>query len=333
MSSKRSTMNDVAKLAGVTQATVSYVINDSANISDEVKKRVFAAIEKLNYSPNYNARALKTTSSNIIGIILPDIVNQYYSRMVEVLEELLVKSNHHTMICTTSYNPDYEKDVIQRLLSYDVQAIITLYQLTDPSNWNILKQSNKSIIALGGGSYCSNIGIPCINIDNYQGGYMATQYLLNKGHKRIAYVHQTAHNESLHSRFLGYTDAMRDANLYNPNDIFYIESANNKYEEGEKIGSQLSELAYDAIFASSDLIAVGIIRQLANHGKKIPDDVSIVGYDNVPLAELIIPSLTTVMQPTEDACRRMVEYLFPDDDNKSDEWPTLQPYMIIRESA
>ena len=239
MTKKRPTMNDVARLAGVTQATVSYVINNSANISDEVKERVNSAIEQLNYRPNYNARALKMCQSNIIGIILPDIVNQYYSRMVEYLEDLLIKENHHTMVYTTLYNPAYEKELIQRLLSLDVRGIIVLYQLSDFENWNILKRSGKDIIALEGGVYCSQIGIPNVKTDSFTGGYIATKHLLDLGLKRIAFIHQTAVNESLHDRFAGYTQAMNDAGLYQPADIYYIENTNDRYLEWEKVGNQI----------------------------------------------------------------------------------------------
>lgn len=333
MNKKRSTMNDVAKLAGVTQATVSYVINNSANISEEVKARVYDAIKKLDYSPNYNARALKTNNSNIIGIILPDIVNQYYSRMVEYLESLLIRSNHHTMVYTTSYNPEYEKDIIQKLLSYDVRSIIVLYQLTDTANWNILKHSGKSIIALEGGNYCSQIGIPCIHTDSFSGGYMATKYLLDTGAEKIAFIHQTAVNESLHDRLLGYTQAMKEAAISYSEDIYYIESTSDRYEECKRIGSQLAELPYDGIVATSDLIAVGIIKHLILQGKKIPEDIRVVGYDNVPLAELFIPSLTTIAQPLENICELIMQALFPSDDMEETVCPVLKPDLIVRESA
>ena len=333
MSKKRSTMNDVAKLAGVTQATVSYVINNTANISDEVKARVYDAIKKLDYSPNYNARALKTNQSNIIGILLPDIVNQYYSRMVEYLESLLIQSNYHTMVYTTSYNPEYEKDIIQRLLSFDVQGIIVLYQLTNPANWNILKYSGKFIVALEGGNYCTQVGIPNIHTDNFSGEYMATKYLLDQGARKIAFIHQTAVNEALHNRFLGYAQAMNEAGCFCSEDIYYLENTADRYQEFKRIGDQLAVIPYDAIISTSDLIAIGLIRQLMIHGKNIPEDVRIVGYDNIPFAELFVPSLTTIAQPLEDICRQIVQVLLSSDHEDLSAVPALASRLIIRESA
>ena len=333
MNNKRSTMKDVAKLAGVTQATVSYVINNSANISEEVRTRVYDAIRELNYTPNYNARALKTSSSDIIGIILPDIVNQYYSQMAEYLENLLIQTNHHTMIYTTSYNPQYEKDIIQRLLSYDVQGIIVLYQLVDNANWNILKLSGKTIIALEGGSYCCQAGIPCIHTDGFSGGYMATKYLLDKGAQKIALIQQTAANEELYDRFLGYAQAMKDAELYRSDDVYYIDITSNRYDEYERIGYELIQQPYDAVVTVSDLIAVGIIRQLITHGKRVPEDIRVVGYDNVPLARLFIPALTTIARPLEDICKRIIQMMFSADAHSASSRIVFKPRLRVRESA
>ncbi|OON85975.1 hypothetical protein BXO88_10130 [Oribacterium sp. C9] len=332
MAPKRATMNDVAKLAGVTQATVSYVINNSANISDEVKERVYEAIKQLNYSPNFNARALKTRTSSIVGIILPDIVNQYYSRMVEYLEILLSKKNLHTMVYTTSYNPEFEQEIIQRLLSVDVCGIIVLYQFSNPENWNILKHSGKTIIALEGGAHCSEIGIMNVRTNSFAGEYMATKFLLDEGAKRIAFIHQTAVNESLQDRLMGYTQAMKDAELFQPMDIHYINNNADFYQELKKVGEVLCKTPVDGIVSTSDLIAIGIIRQLSLHGIRVPDDVRIVGYDNVPFASFFIPALTTIAQPMEEICNRIIELLFSDDEQISQNNNAFEPKLIIRET-
>ncbi|MCF0146555.1 MAG: LacI family DNA-binding transcriptional regulator [Eubacterium sp.] len=333
MSKKRTTMKDIARLAGVTQATVSYVINGTANISDEVKERVNKAIEQLDYRPNYNARALKTNTSNVIGIILPDIVNQYYSRMAKYLESLLVKSNHHTMIYTTSYDPDREEEIIKRLLSYDVHGIIVLYQLINPQNWDILKRSGKEIVSLEGGTYCSQLGIPNLHTDGFSGEYAAAKYLLDKGVKRIAFIHQTAINDTLQNRFLGYVKAMQESGLFNPQDVFYLENTADFYSECKRIGAQIAAQPYDGILSTSDSIAISLIRQLLINGKKVPDDVRIIGFDNVPLAEQFIPSLTTVSQPSEEICRQIISILFHDPESGEPDPSLIKPQLIIRESA
>jgi len=334
MSKDKPTMKDVAKLAGVSQPTVSYVINGSASISSEVKNRVNEAIKELNYKPNYYAKALKTNSSEIVGIIIPDILNQYYARLLQLLEEELHTKNYQVIIYSTAYNGRIEETSVRQLLSYNVHAIIALYQFTNKKCWDLLKAFNKPVVAIEGGSYCSEIGIPCINVDSHLGGYMATRHLLGMGKKRIAYIHQNSDIETLQERCDGYIEAMKAAGLYQPTDIFVTKNPNDKWNEGKILGKKLALHPYDGIIASSDLIAVGIIKELQRYGKLVPDQVAVIGYDDVPIAELFIPALTTIAQPLEEICAVAMEIIFNSDARfDSPPSPTLQPKLIKRESA
>ncbi len=334
MSLNKPTMKDVARLAGVSQPTVSYVINGSASISAEVKARVNDAIKELNYKPNYIAKALKTNSSDIVGIIIPDILNQYYARLLQLLEEDLHNKNYQVIIYSTSYNGRIEETSVRQLLSYNVHAIIALYQFTNKKCWDLLKGFNKPVVAIEGGTYCASLGIPCINVDSHLGGYMATRHLLAMGRKRIAYVHQNSDIEALRERCDGYIEAMKAAGLYQPTDIFTTKNPNDKWNEGKSIGKKLALHPYDGIIACSDLIAVGIIKELQLCGKHVPEEVAVIGYDDVPIAELFIPSLTTVAQPLEEICAHAMEIIF-NQNNKDDSSPapTLQPKLIKRETA
>ena len=325
------TMKDVARLAGVSQPTVSYVINGSASISQEVKDRVNNAIQALNYKPNYNAKALKTNTSKIVGIIIPDVVNQYYARLLQILEEDLQAKRYHLIIYSTSYDGTIEETSVRSLMSYNVHAIITLYQFTNPKCWDLLKDYGKPAVAIEGGQYCTKLGIPCINVDSHLGGYMATRHLLGLGRRRIAYVHQNSDIDALQERRNGYIEAMRAAGLFREEDIFTTKNPNDKWNEGKNLGKRLAQLPYDGIITCSDLIAVGVIRELLHAGKKVPDDVSVVGYDDVPIAELFIPALTTIAQPLEEICALAIKTIF--DASARDVLPTLQPQLIKRESA
>lgn len=334
MSYEKPTMKDVARLAGVSQPTVSYVINGSASISAEVKARVNDAIRKLNYKPNYYAKALKTNNSDIVGIIIPDILNQYYARLLQLLEEDLHNKNYQVIIYSTSYNGRIEETSVRQLLSYNVHAIIALYQFTNKKCWDLLKGFNKPVVAIEGGSYCASLGISCINVDSHLGGYMATRHLLAQGRKRIAYVHQNSDIEVLKERCDGYIEAMKAAGIYQPTDIFTTKNPNDKWNEGKMLGKKLALHPYDGIIACSDLIAVGIIKELQRCGKHVPEEVAVIGYDDVPIAELFIPSLTTVAQPLEEICAFAMEIIF-NSENKDENSPapTLQPKLVKRESA
>lgn len=334
MSHEKPTMKDVARLAGVSQPTVSYVINGSASISNEVKARVNDAIKQLNYKPNYFAKALKTNSSEIVGIIIPDILNQYYARLLQLLEEDLHAKNYQVIIYSTAYNGKIEETSVRQLLSYNVHAIIALYQFTNKKCWDLLKGFNHPVVAIEGGAYCASLGIPCINVDSHLGGYMATRHLLSLGKKRIAYIQQNSDIEVLEERCDGYIEAMKAAGLYQPTDIFVTKNPNDKWNEGKILGKKLALHPYDGIIASSDLIAVGIIKELQRSGKQVPEEVAVIGYDDVPIAELFIPALTTVAQPLEEICALAMEIIF-NSENRSDlmHTPMLQPKLVKRESA
>lgn len=331
MSSKRPTMKDVAKLAGVTQPTVSYVINGTANISDEVKEKVYQAIKELNYKPNYYARALKTNKTNMIGIVIPDISNQYYSRMVNLVETLLKDKNYTVVIHSTNYDKDLEEKSIKQLISYNVEGMIIMYQLGNKKCWKQLKESGKSVVILEGGKHC--LDIPCINIDNHLGGYMATKYLLDKGLKNIVYVGQNSHIEALSERYEGYKEAMQEANLFHQDNIYLTSGPGDKWKEGRIIGQKLTSSNIDGIVVSSDIIAVGIIKALLINNEKVPDDISIIGYDDIPLAALFVPALTTIAQPTEDMCNIAIQILLNDDTSSYTNIPLLKPKLIKRETA
>ena len=325
------TMRDVAQLAGVSQATVSYVLNGTASISQEVKARVHAAIQALNYKPNYNAKALKTRSSDIVGVIIPDITNQYYARLLQILEEALHARNRRVVIYSTAYRPEIEENAIASLTACNAYAIITLYQFTNPKCWEQLRATRRPAVAIEGGSACAQYGIPCVNVDSHLGGYMAARHLLGLGRRRIAYVHQNSGIDALQERMSGYIEAMRAVGLFREEDIFVTRNPNDKWNEGKTLGKLLARCPYDGIITSSDLIAIGIIKELQACGRRVPDDVAVVGYDDVPVAELFIPALTTIAQPVNEICTLALEAIFRDE--RTSPLPTLQPQLIKRDSA
>ena len=329
----RPTMRDVAELAGVTQPTVSYAINGTANISQEVKEKIDQAIKELNYKPNYFARVLKTNKSNIIGIIIPDISNEYYSRMINIVDKILTDKGYTLVINSTNYDKKAEEKNINQLINYSAEGIIVMYQLGNSTCWEQLRESKQSVVVLEGGNKCKDI--PCINIDNHLGGYIATKHLLDKGRRSIAYIGQNSEIDALADRFQGYIDAMKEYQLPYDNLIYKTHGPGNKWEEGTDIGKQLSHDALDGIVVSSDIIAVGILRTLMLSGKKVPQDISIVGYDNIPISQLFVPALTTIAQPVEIMCRLAVNGLLQNMNNNKKKMRNklLLPHLITRETT
>ena len=328
MDKKRATMKDVAKLAGVTQPTVSYVINKTANISLEVTERLNQAIKELKYEPNYSAVALKTNRTRMIGVIIPDISNEYYAKLVNIVVSLLAENGYTLMIHSTSYCEDIEEQCVKSQLTYNVDGFIVMYQMRSQVCLDMLRDSGKKVVILEGGTQYKNISY--INTDNLYGGYTATKYLLDQGRKNIVYIDQYDSLIALNARRDGYIKAMKEAGLYRKDLIFSTSKPGDKWEEGILLGRQLLLHDIDGIIVSSDIIAIGILKTFLMAGKKIPEEVALVGYDDVPLARLFMPALTTMEQPVEAMCKLAVQRIIGEKETGN---KVFKPHLIIRETA
>lgn len=324
-------MRDVAKLAGVTQPTVSYVINNTASISDEVRDKVNRAIAELSYKPNYFARGLKTNKSNMIGVVIPDITNEYYAIMVNRIERLLLHEHFGIVIQSTNYRASLEEKGLRNLIDYNVDGIIMTYQPVGKDSCNILLNHGAPTVILEGGSSCADI--PCINTDNHLGGYTAARYLLDQGRRKVAYVGQKVKNDALKERCNGFLSAMREFGIDGLDYVMETQGPANKWYEGVQLGKQLLKMPLDGLIVSSDIVAVGIIKQLLTSGIQIPQQIAVVGYDDIPIAELFAPSLTTVTQPLEKMCTLAIEKLMLAMQGKPVTGELLRPKLVRRESA
>ena len=329
MTGKKTTMKDVAKLAGVTQPTVSYVLNGTASISEEVKERVWKAVKELNYRPNYNAVALKRQKSNVIGVVIPDITNTFYSNIVSLLEKELTKMGYLVLISSTGYKAHVEVEILNRFLDHNAEAFFIAYELGNKECWRLLADSGKQVVTFEAGSAAAEFS--GIETDNYHGAFTAVKHLIDEGRRHIVYIGQPGRIEALEGRKEGYIDAIRKYGSGQEPEIFRAEASENKHESGIRIGRILAERKdIDGIFVSSDEIAVGIIKTLISSGIRVPGHVSVIGYDNIPLAGLYIPELTTVSQPFKEICATaamQLQKLLAGEEAQS---VTLKPELILR---
>ena len=302
MNRKRPTMKDVALRAGVSQPTVSYVINGTASVTKEVQEKVNNAIKELGYTPNMYARVLRTQCTNIIGILIPDISNPYFASMVGQIEKCFAGC-YTVFVGSTRYDGNEEAKILHQMVSYNVEAIILTYQLMNGLCWDILKQSKIHVVAMECGEEASDFY--AINVDSKYGAYIGTRHLLDNGRSKIAYVGQNVQSDTLLDRKKGYCSAMDEAGL--PQNVYTTTVTGNFWHEGLILGEKIIEKGYDSVVASSDILAVGVIRKLLASGIRVPEDVSVVGYDDIPLAELFMPPLTTIRQPMLEMCRRTVD--------------------------
>jgi DNA-binding LacI/PurR family transcriptional regulator len=327
---KKPTMRDVARLADVTQPTVSYVINNSAAISEEVRNRVNHAIKTLNYTPNYFARGLKTNKSNMIGILIPDILNEFYASIVHELKNML-QERFYTVVQSTNYDAAFEEKGLLSLIDHGVDAIVLTYQPAGKNIYSILRKYGRPTVILEGGTHCG--GITCINTDNFYGGYTAAKYLLDKGRTQIAYVGQHGHIEALQERHNGFNEAVKQYGGNNHYSEFKTIDLGNKWDEGVRLGKEILRHSLNGIVVSSDVIAVGILKSILSSGKKVPEDIAVIGYDDIPLAKLFVPALTTMAQPIKKMCNMTVQKIMQGFNGETVIDELIKPELIIRETA
>jgi DNA-binding LacI/PurR family transcriptional regulator len=233
------------------------------------------------------------------------------------------------VIHSTNYDAAIEEKELHSLIDYNVEAIIFAYQPAGKKICGILHKYGRPAVILEGGTGCG--GIPCINTDNFYGGHTAANYLLNQGRKRIAYIGQRSHIEALRERRRGFYEAVMESGKH-PIE-FETKDPGNKWVEGVRLGKELLRHSFDGIVVSSDVIAVGILKSLLTAGKKIPENIAVIGYDDIPLAQLFVPALTTMAQPIKAMCDMAGHKILRGLDGETIIDELIKPELIIRQTA
>lgn len=325
-------IEDVAKRAGVSKATVSRVINGTANVSEKKKKAVLDAIKALNYTPNVTAKNLARKKTDTIGIIIQSLSSWFYSEVVGLLNEYITKKGYGAIFCQLIDNIDYFKFLVGR-----VDGIIVFgYRSIDRQSLRLLQANNVPVVLAENNTDYPDV--PRINVNNFQGGYIATKYLIEKGCRKIAHVLGPLESFESVARFEGYKAALKD---------FGIEFSQNLVVEGDftfqKAYENIRKLAQkeeiDGVFASNDLMAYASIYALDELGINVPAQVKVVGFDDVDLVGLRLskmPKLTTIRQPIDLMVKTACDILFEkieDPDKKFESEYILDTQLIVRQSA
>ncbi len=319
----RPKLNDVAKYAGVSPTTVSRVLNNRGYISEKTRKKVYEAINAINYFPNEMARTLTTKQSNIIGLIFPTIINPFFSEVVFHIEMHCEKLGYKVFLCNSLNHADKEKKYLDMLISNQVDGIIV-----GSHNRGVFEKvvTNLPIVALD--QFVSDQA-PIISSDNYAGGKLATEHLIKKGCKKIVHISGPSNlNTPTHLRTTAYKDMMTN---YGLDPIVYETHQTFNAKLNDDLIMQMFEEVPDVegIFASDDVIATKCYYKALSLGKNVPDDIKIVGYDGTETARSFLPQLTTIKQPIAEMAERAVKLL----DNKiKDEniWNDLNDILDIQ---
>lgn len=330
--SRLPTIRDVAKLAGVSTSTVSNVLNKARYIRPETYKRVENAMKELDYRTNRVAQALIQQSTKTIGAIIPDIANPFFSELVRGVEDVLVNANYFVFIGNSDNNNTKERYYLQGFLERQVDGLI----LAIASG-----TQNEDILGI-------NIGIPivlvdrtipdwpgdCVIQDNETGMRLAVNHLVSLGHKRIALINGDTHLSTADQRRKGFEAGLIDFNLSPVSISEGLFSVDSGYMQTVSLLHSLHQPA-TAICAGNDLLAIGAMRAIFEANLKIPDDISVIGYDDIPYANSINPGLTTISQPARsigvEAVRLLLRRL--DNPNENPQQTILSPKLIIRHST
>jgi len=339
---KATTMTDVARKAGVTQSTVSHVLNGTAKISDDVTTKVWQAARELSYQPARAARSVSSgAKSQVIGLVVPDIDNSFYTELAKRAEAAARRSGYLTVLCNTGYRLGVERDYIERLTrdAGGVAGVLLGYQLVSSESYRLLAQSGIPTVALDDFSKAKSYEFPSISVNNLLGGRLVAEHFVKLGRKGVAVSSLANKSRAVSQRIKGFLEAMEELGDPVPESNILIESSPyGRVEDGINVGAKvLVDGSIDAIFATNDYMAFGIMKRLHRHGLKVPEDVAVVGYDNVAFSEVIEPSLTTVAQPLTQLVEAGMDMLLrlaeSGEGAPGIEHQTIDPWLIIRGSS
>lgn len=295
----------IAEICGVSKATVSRVINNSPRgVGDETRKRVNQVIEELNYRPNALARGVAVSRSHMIGVIVPDVSNFFYPKIIRGISDYLEPRGYSTIICNSDYDPGKEAKLLMSLVDRRVDGVILCSGISNKVFLEEYRKYQVPLVLLGR-TFDSSVSEASITGDNVKGAGKAASYLIRGGNKRIVYVEGNTETSGSRQRLTGYREALKENGILFDNDL--VISGEYSVEFGKKAVKSLLErgIPFDAVMTGSDLIAIGVVSALLDAGIKLPDEVEVIGFDNIELSEVFRPALSTVSKPHYD----MAQYL------------------------
>ncbi|WXJ88890.1 HTH-type transcriptional regulator DegA [Moorella thermoacetica] len=304
----RLTIKQIAKLANVSDSTVSRVLNNQPDVNEDTRQRVLAIVKELNYRPDPIARSLVTGQSQTLAFLTEDIRNPFFAEVARGLEDAASKYGYQVIYCSTDSESGKEKMYIEMLLAYRIAGIVfTSFSGNKEVIQEIIKCKIPYVFV---NRFYNEIPGDCVLIDNYQGGYMATRHLIKLGHRRIVHLGRSGVSCTSLDRKRGYEQALREAGIeYNENLVKEIKGGL-KYNSGYEITKAiLQEEEFTAIFAVNDLIALGAWMACLEEGRRVPEDIAIVGFDNIDFTSFPTIGLTTIDQPKYEMGRQCMKIL------------------------
>jgi len=340
---KRVTIHDIAREAGVSSATVSRVLGESGYpVSGKLRNKITQLAEQMQYIPNLIGKQLKTNNNLTIGVIIPTINNPFYAAVILGIEEIARKNGYNVLLCNSLQDGKLEDVYLKTMFEKQLKGLIISSIFGYQAQIMRMVELGTQFIAID--QKIEVPGIQQIQFDFQLGGMMAVNHLIERGHRRIAYVSSPLDRPSRRGIYQGYIDSIKSAGL----EVIaaYVQIAEQEteiydgiyeFENGKVLTRSLLKLGVHptAIFACNDLTAFGVIHEIAAHGLKVPEDISVIGFDNIEFTRMVTPALTTIKQPNYEmgklACTMLLDKLSGRDNGNID--IILQPELIERDSV
>ncbi|WP_067727506.1 catabolite control protein A [Oceanobacillus damuensis] len=305
------TIYDVAREANVSMATVSRVVNGNPNVKPTTRKKVLATIERLGYRPNAVARGLASKKTTTVGAIIPDISNIFFSELARGIEDIATMYKYNIILSSSDQNKDKELQLINTMLEKQVDGILFMGGNISEDHIHQFKTSSVPVVLAS--TYDPTDTIPSVNIDYELAAYEATKHLIDNGHKQPALIASKTESSVNALKYNGYMRALKESGIEINEDLLI--KGEYAYQTGLSAVEKLLELDEKptAVFVTYDEIALGVIHGAQDRGYSIPEDLEVFGFDNIRLATMVRPRLTTIVQPTYDigavAMRLLTKYM------------------------
>ncbi|MCR3759603.1 LacI family transcriptional regulator [Clostridium felsineum] len=320
------TMKDIAKKSGVSQATVSRVISGNVSVNPEIKRKVMEWVRKLDYKPNIIAQSLVKNKSLLIGVIITDISNPFFSDIIKSVEGEAAKYGYSIILCNTDWNLDKEKKYISIMKSYNVDGILIVPSNAKDTYFKSLKNINIPIVVI-----TQNIdGFNCVSISHYLSAKDVAKHLISMGYSKFVFV-----GSKEDEKCRGFKDEIESSGFKVENDFFVVSDKAVNTDLKELLESNLKN-EDTGIFAYNDIEALVVLHLLKEMKVEIPEKIALVGFDNTFISKEVSPTLSSVAQPIEEIGRQSVEILIDNICGKKDvqeKHIIIEPRLVVRESS
>jgi DNA-binding LacI/PurR family transcriptional regulator len=337
-----STILDVARLAGVSKTTVSRVITNQGAIRDDTRQKILEAMKLLDYTPSIHAQGIRTGKSKTIAVFIPDHSNTFYNAMFRGIEDIAIERGYLVMTCNTNSDPRRELGYAQMLLKHNIDGFIyNTYNRNQTSLDYFFALAQKMPVVFMDDVVPKRSNLSYVIVDGKSSTMNAVKYLYQLGCRSIAYIRMPPNISVVGSRYEGYVQGLEECGLPLNNLLVYNCEKNESYLSHIQVGVSgaekfmSAEAPPDAILSANDTMAIGAITYLVRNGWRIPQDVRVIGYDNIEMSSIIQPNLTTIAQPATEMGRRAAKILIdtleriPVEANQL----VLESQLLVREST